>query len=175
MRGLKKLGDRMSRGLGNLLARAVLSGLAKQEGLQVLQLKVLAGEVKDGVELFEPYGHTGVALDGAESVVAFMDGSRTHAIALVQTDRRYRPKDLQPGETCHYGRDGQRVVMRNGGKVEVEAATEVKITTTKVKLIADVDIIGNTTFSGTVTANGKRIDQTHTHTLAGGGTTLVVT
>ncbi len=85
MRGMKKFGDRVARGLGNLLARAVLAGV-QQNKLQVLQLQVLAGETKDGVELFEPYGFTGVALPGAESVVAFLDGGRTHAVALVQTD-----------------------------------------------------------------------------------------
>lgn len=174
MRGLKKLGDRMSRGLGNLLARAVLASV-QQKKLQSLQLQVLAGETKDGVELFEPYGFTGIALPGAESVLAFLDGGRTHAIALVQTDRRYRPTDLQPGEVAVFNNEGTRVVLRNGGKVEVLAATEVKVTTTKVILQADVDIVGNTTFTGTVTANGKRIDQTHTHNLSGGGTTLGVT
>lgn len=174
MRGMKKFSDRVARGLGNLLARAVLAGV-QQNKLQVLQLQVLAGETKDGVELFEPYGHTGVALPGAESVVAFLDGGRTHAVALVQTDRRYRPTDLQPGEVALYNHEGTRVVLRNGGKVEVLAATEVKVITGKVILQADVDIIGNAVFTGTVTANGKRIDQTHTHNLPGGGTTLVVT
>lgn len=174
MRGMKKFSDRVARGLGNLLARAVLAGV-QQNKLQVLQLQVLAGETKDGVELFEPYGHTGVALPGAESVVAFLDGGRTHAVALVQTDRRYRPTDLQPGEVALYNHEGTRVVLRNGGKVEVLAATEVKITTTQVILQADVEILGNTVFTGTVTANGKRIDQTHTHNLPGGGTTLAVT
>jgi len=174
MRGMKKFSDRVARGLGNLLARAVLAGV-QQNKLQVLQLQVLAGETKDGVELCEPYGDTGVALPGAESVVAFLDGGRTHAVALVQTDRRYRPTDLLPGEVAIFNHEGTRVVLRNGGKVEVQAATEVKITTTKVKLLADVDIVGNTTFAGTVTANGKRIDQTHTHNLPGGGTTLAVT
>lgn len=174
MRGMKKFSDRVARGLSNLLARAVLAGV-QQNKLQVLQLQVLAGETKDGVELFEPYGHTGVALPGAESVVAFLDGGRTHAVALVQTDRRYRPTDLQPGEVAIYNHEGTRVVLRNGGKVEVLAATEVKINTSKVKLTADLEVLGNTTFTGTVTANGKRIDQTHTHNLPGGGTTQAVT
>src|SRR3990167_2011860 len=174
MRGMKKFSDRVVRGLGNLLARAVLAGV-QQNKLQVLQLQVLAGETKDGVELFEPYGHTGVALPGAEGVVAFLDGGRPHAVALVQTDRRYRPTDLQPGEVALYNNEGTRVVLRKGGKVEVLAATEVKVTTTKVILQADVDILGNTVFTGTVTANGQRIDQTHTHNLPGGGTTLAVT
>ncbi len=66
-------------------------------------------------------------------------------------------------------------MLRNGGKVEVQAATEVKITTAKVKLVADLEVLGNTTFTGTVTANGKRIDQAHTHNLPSGGTTLAVT
>jgi hypothetical protein len=35
-------------------------------------------------------------------------------------------------------------------------------------------VIGNTTFTGTVTANGKRIDDTHNHHLPGGGQTLEV-
>lgn len=166
MKTLKSL----QRGLGNLLARAVL-GLASQSKLQLLQVQILDGEGKDGVELFEPYGLTGFALPGAESVLAFLSGHRNHGIALVQTDRRYRPTDLQPGEVAVFNHEGTRVVLRNGGKVEVLAATQVRIATGKVLVDADLEVHGNTVFVGTVTANGKRIDDTHKHDLEGGGQT----
>ena len=63
---------------------------------------------------------------------------------------------------------------RNGGKVEVLAATEVKVTTAKIILQANVEVVGKTTFTGEVWANGKRIDNTHKHPLPGGGQTLEV-
>lgn len=164
----------VARGLGNLLARAVLTAVPRQGKLQSLQVSLLEGETREGVELFEPYGFTGVALPGAEGLIAFLGGHRTHGVALVQTDRRYRPVDLQPGEVALFNHEGTRVVLRNGGKVEVLAAAEVKVTTAKVILQADVEVIGNTAFTGTVTANGKRIDDTHNHHLPGGGQTLEV-
>lgn len=164
----------VARGLGNLLARAVLTAVPRQGKLQSLQVALLESEAKEGVELFEPYGLTGVALPGAEGLIAFLGGHRTHGVALVQTDRRYRPVDLQPGEVALFNHEGTRVVLRNGGKVEVLAATEVKVTTAKVILRANVEVVGKTTFTGEVWANGKRIDNTHKHQLPGGGQTLEV-
>lgn len=161
----------LQRGLSNLLARAVLSH-ARQNKLQALQVEVLAGEVKDDVELFEPYGLTGFALPGAESVVAFIGGYRGHGIALVQADRRYRPTDLQPGEVAVFNHEGTRVVLRNGGRVEVQSATEVRITTGKVRIEAsELEVQAITRFTGQVWANGKRIDETHKHNLVSGGKT----
>lgn len=171
MKGLGRTVAALQRGLENLVARAVLAAPAGQGKLQVLQLQILDEEGKDGVELFEPYGFTGVALPGAESVVAFLSGRRNHGIALVQTDRRYRPADLQPGEVAVFSHEGTRVVLRNGGKVEVIAATEVRVSTALVVLDADLQVNGNTVFTGTVTANGKRIDESHAHDLPGGGQT----
>lgn len=173
MRSMRRLSEKMQRGLGNLLARAVLAGV-QQNRLQSLQLQLLAGEVKDGVELFEPYGLTGHALPGAEAAVAFIDGSRTHGIALVQTDRRYRPVDLAPGEVALFNHEGTCVVLRNGGRVEMTAATEVAIQTGRLALTGDLAVTGNTTFTGTVTANGKRIDESHRHPGDSGGTTGAV-
>lgn len=164
----------VARGLGNLLARAVLTAVPRQGKLQSLQVALLESEAKEGVELFEPYGLTGVALPGAEGLIAFLGGHRTHGVALVQTDRRYRPVDLQSGEVALFNHEGTRVVLRNGGKVEVLAATEVKVTTAKVILQANVEVVGKTTFTGEVWANGKRIDNTHSHHLPGGGQTLEV-
>ncbi|WP_347505155.1 phage baseplate assembly protein V [Pseudomonas anguilliseptica] len=188
MRPLKKLGDTVKRGISNLLARAVLTAV-QQNKLQIIQVQILAGEPKDGVELFEPYGFSGAALPGAESVLGFIGGGRSHAIALVQTDRRYRPTDLQPGEVVVFNHEGTRVVLRNGHKVEVEAQAEVKVSTAKVTVLAadqvhittgkavllgDLEVTGTTNFTGQVWANGVRIDDAHKHDLLGGGQTLEV-
>lgn len=173
MRPLKKLGDTVKRGISNLLARAVLTAV-QQNKLQIIQVQILAGEPKDGVELFEPYGFSGAALPGAESVLGFIGGGRSHAIALVQTDRRYRPTDLQPGEVVVFNHEGTRVVLRNGHRVEVMAADQVHITTGKAVLLGDLEVTGTTKFTGPVWANGVRIDDTHKHDLPSGGQTLEV-
>ena len=74
-----------------------------------------------------------------------------------------------------FNHEGTRVVLRNGGKVEVLAANEVRIQTAKVIVEApDVEVHGVTKFIGQVWANGKRIDDTHNHHLPGGGQTLEV-
>jgi phage baseplate assembly protein V len=63
--------------------------------LQSLQMRLTAGEVNDDMEHFEPYGFTSNPLAGAEGVVTFLGGDRSHAIALVIADRRYRLQSLQ--------------------------------------------------------------------------------
>ena len=56
---------------------------------------MFAGETRQGMEHFEPYGHTSVIKSQdetgtAEALMAYVTGARAHAIASVIGDRRYR-------------------------------------------------------------------------------------
>lgn len=111
----RRLAQRMQAFLGRCVLLAVRSG--KMQGVQV---QILAGEAREA-EHFEPYGFTSVPLPGAEGVVIFPSGDRDHGIVVVLGDRRHRYQGLEPGEAALYHYEGHRVVLRNGGKVEVEA------------------------------------------------------
>ena len=59
------------------------------------------------------------------------------------------------------------IIWKASGDLEIETGTggtaEINIKAATVNITADVNIIGDTTFTGTVMANGKVIDDTHTH------------
>lgn len=102
------------------LARAVVAGMKEDSGLRRLNLKILADEVKDGVEHFEPYGYSSRPLTGAEALVVALGGNRDHVIGAVVTDRRHRPKNLEPGEVVIFDDQGQEVRITRG-HIEVKA------------------------------------------------------
>ncbi len=121
-RTLAKMTAPLKRGLQMLLARAVVT--AVQSGkLQIVQVSLLAGEAKDGVQHLEPYGWTSHPHPGAEAAVGFIGGDRSHGIALMVADRRYRITTLQPGEVAIFTDEdqqgGHRVILRRGRGVEI--------------------------------------------------------
>lgn len=109
--------------ISNMLARGKLAGVKPDGKMQVLQLELLDGEVKDRLEHFEPYGFTSHPHPGsAEAAVMFLDGDRSHGIVLVVANRKYRMTGLKEGEigikddlgqTVHLSRDG--IVVKGAG------------------------------------------------------------
>ncbi len=84
---------------------------------QSADVTLIAGEQKGGVEHLEPYGFTARAHGGAEAIVLFPDGDRSHAVTMVVSDRRYRLTGLQSGEVALYDDLGQSVTLTRQGIV----------------------------------------------------------
>lgn len=103
--------------LQNIVARAVITALDAAKKCQSVGLKLIAGDQKENVEHLEPYGFTSAAKDGAEAVVLFPGGDRSHGIAVVVSDRRYRLKGLARGEVAIYDDQGQSVTLTRAGIV----------------------------------------------------------
>lgn len=112
----------MSR-LGMMLGRCSLALVNAASKMQTLQVRLLAGEVKDGIEHFEPYGFTANPHPGAEGVAAFFAGDRSHGVVLCIADRRFRLKELKPGEVALYTDEGDRLHFKRGRVIEVETVT----------------------------------------------------
>lgn len=109
--------------LMNLFARGVVA-LAKPTGkLQTLQMRLTAGEVKDGMEHLEPYGFTSCPQPGAEALAAFMGGDRSHGVVVVVADRRYRLQTLQAGEVAIYTDEGDAIHFKRGRIIDIHTAT----------------------------------------------------
>jgi phage baseplate assembly protein V len=115
--------------LKSMLVRGTVIMADAARKLQTLQLRLTAGELKDGAEHFEAYGFTSHPLAGAEVLTAFLGGDRSHAVVLVATDRRYRIKELKPGEVAIYSDEGDKVHFKRGRVIEIETVTlKVKAT-----------------------------------------------
>lgn len=160
------------------MARAVITALDTAKKCQAVGLKLIAGEPKEGVEHLEPYGFTSAAQDGAEAVVLFPGGDRSHGVAVVVADRRYRLKGLKRGEVAIYDDLNQSVTLTRNGIV-VDGGGKLIVFTNAPKARFEMpiestgDIKDNCDGSGKTMAQMRATYNGHTHKENGdgGGTT----
>ncbi|MFJ2445157.1 phage baseplate assembly protein V [Pseudomonas sp. NPDC087626] len=113
----------MKNGIANMLARGAVALGNSASKLQSLQLRLLAGEVKDNVEHLEPYGFTACPQPGAEALAGFIGGDRSHGVVIVVADRRFRLQGLKPGEVALYTDEGDFIHFKRGRVIEMETMT----------------------------------------------------
>jgi phage gp45-like len=82
--------------------------------MQTVRLRALHGEAIKDVEHWQPYGFNVVPVkpkqgenEQPEIVMQYMGSNRSHPVATLIADRRYRPKNWQEGETGVYDHQGQ--------------------------------------------------------------------
>lgn len=187
---LRRLLAPLARRVDNMVARAVVKIVNDSTTMQALQLQVLKGETRDRVERFQEYGFTSVPHPGAEAVVVFAAGDRSHGLIVAVDDRRYRLKGLEQGEVALYTDEGDYIHFKRGGVIEamagaridatapevlVTASTKVVLATPVVECAANLTVGGTITaegqisangglaVTGTLTNNGTNVGSTHTH------------
>lgn len=158
------------RDLGNrvmmMFGRGVLRSVNDSNGRQQLQVELLKGELRDGVEHMQNYGFTSHPT-GGDVAVAFIGGNREQGIVLAVDDRRYRIS-LEAGEVAMYDDQGNKVELLRE-MIKVTAVAKVQIVAPDIEIIGNLKIQGNIDSTGTITNNGKRVDSTHTHASGGAG------
>lgn len=147
-----------------MFGRGVLRGVIDSGKRQLLQVELLKGELRDGLERMQNYGMTSHPL-GGDVAVAFLGGNREQGIALIVDDRRYR-LSLQPGEVALYDDLGNTVQLLRD-RVKINAVQKLEIVAPTVTITGDLAVTGN------LTNNGKSVGSTHTHPGDSGGTTGV--
>jgi len=140
---INKMLDPIRRRVRLMISRAVLSAISDGAGIQIVQVKLLDGEVRDGVERFQNYAFSSVPLAGAEGIMACVSGNRDHGVLLAADDRRYRPKGLQPGEAIMYTHmDKQahkhRIIFKADGSIEVLAKNITVKATEAARIEGDI-------------------------------------
>ena len=145
-----KLSAPLRRRVRLMVSRAVLAAPVNDAGgIQVVQVKLLEGEVRDGVERMQNYGFTGVPLAGAEGVMVCVGGDRDHGIVIAMDDRRYRIKGMQPGEVALYDDLGQKVHLTRTGVV-IQTPLKCRIEA------ADIELHASHSYSWDVGGFGER-------------------
>lgn len=172
-----------ARRLSNMVARGTVSLVNAASKMQSLQLRLLAGESKDDVEHFEPYGLTSHPQPGAECVALFLDGDRSHGVVVCVADRRYRVKGLESGEVILHDDQGQSVyLMRSGIKLTDKAGSTVVMQgdgsgsmtfdagltiNANSKIVGTLEVTRNITCDASITAAQDVGDQGGAKTMAG--------
>lgn len=127
-----------------MLSRATISAVDDAPQAQAVQIELLADEVQDAAERLQDYGFTSHPKPGAEAVVAFIGGTRSHAIVLKVEDRRYRLKALAEGEVAIFDDQGQKLHLKRDG-IAIESHLKVTIDAPDVEVTADtVDVTADT-------------------------------
>lgn len=108
---IAKMLSPLQRAIHNLALRAIVQIVNSGTKMQTLQISLRQGEAKDELEHIEPYGFTSCPKPGAEAVTIFFDGDRSHGIALVVGDRRYRLQGLESGEVALHDDQEQKIVL----------------------------------------------------------------
>lgn len=158
MSDLARLLGPMRRALGNMVARGVVAAVNAGAKMQSLQMRLLADESKSDVEHFEPYGFTSHPKGGAEGVVLFPDGDRSHGFLVVVADRRYRLTGLREGEVALHDDQGQKVHLTRDGividgaglPILVHNTPEVTLDTPQVRMTGNLQVDGDITATGDI-------------------------
>lgn len=150
-------------------------GVGTLIGADKVQVKVLDGETLDNIDRVEPYGFSNRPHPGCRAYLSFPSGDRSYGVALIIGDKQYQ-MDLQEGEVALHDDEGNHVLMKRGGIVEVAANTKVIAQTPLFATSGDAQVGGKLTvlggieITGPATANGKNISESHTHTSETPGT-----
>lgn len=134
-RQLAKILAPVYRALSNVALRATVVLVNAESKMQSLQLNLRGDETKESVEHFEPYGFTSKAHAGAEAITLFFNGDRSHGVAVVVADRRYRLKSLASGEVSLHDDQGQVVHLKRD-RVLIETPFTFEVRADKIKLHA---------------------------------------
>ena len=141
--------------LTRMIARGTVALASAGNMLQTLQMRLTAGEVKDDLEHFEPYGYTSHPQPGAEGLALFLGGDRSHGVVVCVADRRFRLKELKPGEVALYTDEGDTFVFKRGRIVELEtmtlkvkAGTAVEFDTPLIKTTGRIESDGDQVAAG---------------------------
>lgn len=147
-REFMKLLSPLSRRLRLMASRAVLSLISDATGMQIVQVKLLNGEVRNGIERYQQYGFTSVPLPGAEGIYLSLGADRDHGVIIVADDRRYRIKGLQSGEVAIYTDEDKaaadhRIVFKRGKEIRITAgASSIVMTPTGITITTpSLDIV----------------------------------
>lgn len=142
MRTINKMMAPVVRKVQLMVARGVLAIVDDATKLQGVQVKLLSGEVRT-MERFQNYGFSSHPHPGAEVVAVFCGGNRDHGLAIAIDDRRYRIKNLQPGEVAISDDLGHEIRLTRTGISILGCNHPINITACPSVTVTNGDVIAD--------------------------------
>lgn len=154
---------RLRNSINAIIGRGVVTQVDDTMKMQLCQLQLLADELRDKVENFQPYGFSYFPKTGAEAVVVFPQGNREHGIIIQVADRRYRLAGMAEGEVALYTDEGDKIHFKRNriteivtGQLNIIAAIGVQITSPAVAMSGTLAVAAGISGGGGV--DGLQID-----------------
>lgn len=114
-----------------MIARSLITATQDGDGGIRLELNLLAGEVRDDIELVQQYGVSSRPKEGSQSVVLFLGGSRDSGVSIATKGMGPEMRiELKEGEVALHTDEGDFIHLKNGRVMELSTET-LKITATK--------------------------------------------
>lgn len=138
--------------LRGIVARGTVLSVDDSGPVQRVDVEIHAGVIRQGVEVLLPAGLASAPVAGAGVVLFAVGGDQGDLVALPTAAPGTRLGNLAAGEIGISDGNGNRVVMRAGGIVEIRAAAKVRVVAPQVEIVASsgVTITGDLTVSGDV-------------------------
>ncbi len=141
---LNRLLSPLARRLRLMVGRALVSAISDGGKVQAVQVKLLDGEVRDGVEVLMQYGHASHPPGQPEGLYFAVGGDRDHGVMICLADRQFRLRNLESGESALYDDLGQVVHLTREGIIVRGAGMPVTIRDTpKVRMECSLEVIGD--------------------------------
>lgn len=173
--------ERVARRVLLSLARALVTTVNDSGGVQMMQVKLNALETRDNTPRVAEFGMTSNPPVNSDAFVVFLGGDRSNGVVLGTVHQPSRPKNLASGETMIYSQDGKYIYLTASGGIVVEAknqavtvndattvtinaATKVRMVTSRLEVTGD--IVDNCDTTGRSMASERLIYNTHTHPIA---------
>lgn len=137
----RRILDRLKARVDAMVTRAVIEIVKDGLKTQRLRLSLLADEVADDVEHFQPYGLSFSPPAGAEALALTVGGTRLHTVAICAQHPGERPTETPPRCGGLYTRKAWRVYVDADGLVHLGAQTGAEFVALAAKVEVELQAI----------------------------------
>lgn len=163
------------RSLKQIITRGIVKLVDVNTLLQTVQVELLTGGVIDKVEYAEPYGYTSHVIGGddREAIALSVNGAKKHSVVISCFNRNYRLKGLAEGEVALYTDEGDSIILKRNGNIQVNASNKIELNAPLTEVTGDLDVLGNIAADGDVEDGSGSLDRlrgnynVHAHTASG--------
>jgi phage baseplate assembly protein V len=154
----------LARRLRLMVARAVVTAIGDAGKVQSAQVKLLDGEVRDGIEMLHQYGFTSNPHGKMEGLYFSVGGDRDHGVLICVADRQFRLKSIAPGEVALYDDLDQKVhltragIVIEGGElpITIQNTPQIDMVTPLVNMSGNLHVVGNIVADGDISDHGNK-------------------
>lgn len=148
-----------------LIRRVTVKDIKDDGQMQTASAEVAEGVWRDDLEIMQPYGFLSFPDDdGAVGVALAIGGDEGDMVILPLANPSQRMGGLGKGDVGLSNKFGDRIIIRAGGGIEVQAATSITQKVGGVTMTQSAD--GVAIEGGRFTHNGINIGSDHGHVTA---------
>lgn len=105
-----------------LVGRCIITATKYNKGDLEADVELIAGEKRRNIEFLQQYGFSSRPKGNVSALAVFVGGNRDNG-AVIATNGDDFAANLEPGEVLVHSPHGQKILLKNDGSIEMEAAS----------------------------------------------------